>query len=954
MTQKHFPLLLLLLTALLAGGFPVLAQGDPCDSLPVNANEIVIENCLPGDAPSEWQISGDGDLSIQGFATDISVNQGETVSFKIDTTAANYRIDIYRLGWYAGDGARQVATIDDADTISQNQPDCLNDTDTGLIDCGNWAVSASWAVPANAVSGIYIARPVRLDTNGASHIVFIVRDDDGESDILFQTQDTTWQAYNQYGGNSLYVGSPVGRAYKVSYNRPFTTRRTSAEDWLFNAEFPLLRWIERNGYDVSYFTGVDSHRRGAEILEHELFISIGHDEYWSGIQRANVEAARAAGVNLAFFSGNEIFWKTRWENSIDGSNTPHRTLVTYKETHPTGIDDPSEEWTGTWRDPRNEPGADNDEGPNPENSLTGTIFYVNAYRDDPLTVPARFAPLRFWRYTTVADLLPGQTATTQPGILGYEWDESPDDDFRPAGQVLLSETIVNNVANYLQDFGSTYGPGNAIHRLSLYRHSSGALVFGAGTVQWSWGLDDEHDFGQYDAADARLQQATVNLFADMGVQPQTLQSNLTQAQQTTDATAPTSVIETPPDDADLAQGEEVDINGTATDTGGGDFPGVVGGVEVSVNGGTTWRRATLTSWDASTQTANWTFSWRPLQQGSFTIRTRAVDDSGNLETPGAGITVQVGPPAPVVCPCNVFNNPPDPESPNNNDGQPIELGMRFFSSEAGFITGVRFYKSPSNTGGNIGSLWTAEGQQLASLTFTNETASGWQEATFGAPVAITANTPYIISYYSPSGYYAITDDYFTVDEFYGSLTAPADAPGAPNGVYRYGAGGGFPDQTFAASNYWVDVVFETEVDPDTIPPTVTTTTPADGATNVAIADNITATFSEPMNAVTLTAATVELRDNTSALVPAALSYNAALRQIILNPTVNLAYATAYTVSISGGVGGAADTSGNILAADYTWSFTTADEPGPPPARAACSPPRSCRRSLAIRARLSLA
>ena len=81
----------------------------------------------------------------------------------------------------------------------------------------------------------------------------------------------------------------------------------------------MVRWLEANGYDVSYFTGVDSDRRGAEILEHQVFLSVGHDEYWSAGQRANVEAARAAGVHLAFFSGNEVFWKTRWENSIDGS-----------------------------------------------------------------------------------------------------------------------------------------------------------------------------------------------------------------------------------------------------------------------------------------------------------------------------------------------------------------------------------------------------------------------------------------------------------------------------------------------------------------------------------------------------------------------------------------------------------------------------------------------------------
>ena len=194
--------------------------------------------------------------------------------------------------------------------------------------CRLWqlGVSASWQVPAAAVSGIYFAKLVRESgAAGASHVPFVVRDDDGASDVLFQTSDTTWQAYNRYGGNSLYAGGPganPGRAYKVSYNRPFSTRGTEPEDSVFNAEYPMVRWLEENGYDVSYTTGVDSDRRGAEIREHKAFLSVGHDEYWSRAQRDNVKAARDAGVNLAFFSGNEIFWKTRWED-----DPPHAGLV---------------------------------------------------------------------------------------------------------------------------------------------------------------------------------------------------------------------------------------------------------------------------------------------------------------------------------------------------------------------------------------------------------------------------------------------------------------------------------------------------------------------------------------------------------------------------------------------------------------------------------------------------
>src|SRR5262249_30084484 len=155
--------------------------------------------------------------------------------------------------------------------------------------------------------------------------------------------------------------------YKVSYNRPFNTANLELATWLFSAEYPMWRWLEANGYDVTYFTSVDAARNGALITNHKIYLSVGHDEYWSGPKRASVEAAREAGVNLAFLSGNEGFWKTRWENSIDGSNTPYRTLVCYKETlgpnstpPATAAVDPLDPptWTGTWRDPSKSPPAD--------------------------------------------------------------------------------------------------------------------------------------------------------------------------------------------------------------------------------------------------------------------------------------------------------------------------------------------------------------------------------------------------------------------------------------------------------------------------------------------------------------------------------------------------------------------------------------------------------------------
>jgi hypothetical protein len=881
---------------------------------PANANKIVVENCLQGAPASQWDIVGAGDPSIQGFATDISVNHGQTIQFKIKTPSTNYHIDIYRLGWYGGDGARKVAgPITPSASLPQTQPACLTNPnpDIGLTDCGNWAVSASWAVPATAVSGTYIAKLIRDDATGASHIAFIVRDDEGHSDLLFQTADTTWQAYNRYGGNSLYFSSTLlSRAYKVSYNRPFTTRDYSNENWLFNSEYPLTRWLERNGYDVSYFTGVDTARFPSEIWEHKVFMSTGHDEYWSGEQRTNVDdAARLHGVHLAFLSGNDIFWKIRWENSTDGTSTPYRTLTCYKETHADAKIDPTTTWTGTWRDPRFSPPSD---GGRPENGLTGTIFTANADSTSSIEVPPDDRRMRFWRnaFTT---LPVGQTALLPFGVLGYEWNEDLDNGFRPGGQIRLS-TTTRTVERYIQDWGTTYAPGTATHHLTLHSSAS-AIVFSAGTIQWSWGLDDTHDRFTSSAVSTDMKQGTVNLFADMGVQPQTPEAGLATATASTDTSAPTSTITSPSPGATLHISTPVTVTGTAADTGGGAIAGVVGGVEVSTDGGTTWHPATGRE--------SWSYTFTPrAPQGSITIKSRATDDSLNVETPSAGVTVNVGAPLPVTCPCTIW-----PSSvtvgDESTDPNEVNLGLKFRSDVDGYIKAIRFYKYVDNTGTHKAFLWTATGSLLASATFTGESASGWQQVTLNPAVAITANTLYIVTYYTPSGRFAVSRNYF--------ITNGVDSPplhafpeNGANGVYVYGPAGGFPSNTFAYSNYWVDVVFDSVADPDTTSPTIIGKTPAVGTTGIDPNTNVDAKFSEAMNPATINGTTFQLHDDaTDALVPASVTYIEATQTARLNPTSALAPNTKYRVVIT--ASSIKDNANNSLAinpSDPPWTFTT--------------------------------
>ncbi len=902
----------------------VVAQGLWRTSLHAQgctANPVVCENQLTGNPSSQWDVNGGGDSTIQGFTTDISVNKGQTVSFKIKTPASSYHLDIYRLGYYAGLGARLVATVQPSVSLPQTQPACLTD-DTGLYDCGNWAVSASWAVPSTVVSGLYLARLVRNDTGGASHVPFVVRDDASHSDLVFQTSDTTWQAYNSFGGNSFYIGSgpgTQGNAYKLSYNRPFNDRATTGglgeTNWIFWGEYPMIRWLEANGYNVSYMAGMDTDRYGTTLLPngHKVFLSVGHDEYWSGGARANVEAARSAGLHLAFFSGNEIYWKTRWENSTDSSKTPYRTLVCYKETWSNTPVDPEDPptWTGTWRDPRFSPPAD---GGRPENALTGTIFMVNRgpggdAGGTPISVPSMFSKLRFWRNTSVASLTSGQTATLGDYELGYEWDEELDNGSRPAGLIRMS-TTTQSVNELLLDFGNTTGPGTATHHLTLYRAASGALVFGAGTVQWTFGLDNDHD-GQASVTDPTVKQATVNLFADMGAQPATLQSGLVPATASTDTTPPTSVITFPTAGGTVQAATVVTVTGTASDIGG-----AVGGVEVSTDGGATWHPANGLE--------SWSYAWTPGNTGPATILSRAVDDSGNLETPSAGVAITVGA---RTCPCSIWGSSATPALAAANDPGAVEVGMRFRSDVAGTITGVRFYKGAPNTGTHVGHLWTNGGTLLGSVTFTGETPTGWQQANFPTGIAIAPNTTYVISYYAPAGDYAVDSAFFAASGVDAApLHALKDGVDGSNGVFVYGTGGGFPNATSLSSNYWVDVVLN-GTSGGTTGPTIVGETPYGGATGVSISTTVMATFGGAIDPTTLTTSTFQLFDPSATLVPASVSYTASTYTATLTPTSALAGTTTYTAVVRGGSSGVKDTSGNPMPADVSWTFTTAAPPG---------------------------
>ena len=865
-------------------------------------NTITTENAKLGNAASDWDIDT-FDQSIEGFASEYSVNAGQTVTFKIKTDSKKYQIRIFRLGWYNGLGARLITTIARTLTTAQVQPAPITDPFTGIVDCGNWAASATWAVPANAVSGVYVANLERLDAQGGENrIMFVVRNDGRAANIMLQTSDTTYQAYNTWGGNSLYTGTANwGRAVKVSYNRPL--QGSEIENNFFYGEYPLVRWLERNGYDVTYCGDVDTHRSGSQLLNKKVFISSGHDEYWSGAQRANVEAAIAAGVNVAFLTGNECFWRIRFENSVDGQNTPNKTIVCYKETLEGAKTDPSTEWTGTWRDPRFSTPANG--GGRPENALTGTFFRAIDNLTDPdfpIEVPYAYRRHRLWRNTSIVNLTAGTKATLAAATLGYEWNTDADNGFRPAGLVRLSETT-QTAPQVLQDYGSTYIQAPLTHYTTMYKAPSGARVFSSGSCQWSFGLDDYHLTNPEVTipADSRMQQATMNLLADMGVQPASKQSDLVAVTASTDILPPISTISSPLAGATVPIGAPVVITGTSVDVGGG----VVAGVEVSVDNGTTWHPATGTS--------AWTYSFVPTALGPITIKVRAVDDSCNLEKTGPTRVINGGQRTP---PCSIWPAGTLPAVSDSNDAGAIEAGVRFRTQTDGFIKAIRFYKGAGNTGTHVGHLWSNTGALLGTATFSGETATGWQQANLATPVAVSAGVTYVASYFAPVGHYAADAGYFATSFDLAPLTALANGIDGANGVYRYGSSG-FPNQTYGSANYWVDVVFDTD---DQLAPTVVDRSPAANIQAVATNTTVSAVFSEAMTPASIL---IELRDPANVLVPGTVSYVAAERRAVFTPTAPLNVGTAYTAKVTA----AKDATAHSMVGTTSWSFTTASALG---------------------------
>jgi hypothetical protein len=295
-----------------------------------------------------------------------------------------------------------------------------------------------------------------------------------------------------------------------------------------------------------------------------------------------------------------------------------------------------------------------------------------------------------------------------------------------------------------------------------------------------------------------MQQATVNLFADMGVQPGTLQTGLVAATASTDVTPPATVISSPANNTTITSTAPVTISGTTTDA------NTVAGVEISFDGGATWTPANGTT--------SWTYSWAPPANGVYTIKVRGIDDSGNYlaaaSAPTITVTVSV---AAVVCPCTLFGNTVPAVTAARDNTTGIVVGTKFRALGNGTISGIRFYKASGNSGTHTGLLYNNSGVLLAQAIFTGETSTGWQQVNFTTPVSIVGGQTYVAAYLSGSGYYSSTNSYFAQALVNGPLTGLADGTDGSNGVYLYSSVAAFPVNTYQQGNYWVDAVFNNTI-----------------------------------------------------------------------------------------------------------------------------------------------
>jgi hypothetical protein len=484
---------------------PSGASLEPIESPPApGPGRVRRENMRNG--TDVWELPVHGKGEAEAYASDTSVAPGERIAFAVASSAATAAITLYRLGWYGGRGARPVARWPRVSIPAQ--PQATTDPVTGLIRAP-WTPAVEERVSEGWVSGLYLG--VVTPARGApQYFTFVVRETRPSTPILFISSTTTHQAYNSWGGKSLYPDDSTGsntisggtNAVVAGWDRPYASYRGAG--LVLRWEYPFVRWLESRGYDVAYAVDVDLERHPELLAGRRLMVFAGHSEYWSVAMRAALEGAIAAGTNVALFSANEIYWRVRFEPRHAG---PYRTVSCYRRASidPDAVSDPTHATT-KWREP---PSVQ------PESVLIGQMY------GHVVLTPGNFvctAP-DHWIYQGT-----GMRAGDEIlNLIGQEYDRFwPDLGLSPPGtQILAVSPVRPNLGHETVIYGgpAPNEPRDPVHNATIYTAQSGATVFSAGTMQWSWALDawGSPDWeGVHTPVDPRVARITANILDRLG------------------------------------------------------------------------------------------------------------------------------------------------------------------------------------------------------------------------------------------------------------------------------------------------------------------------------------------------------------------------------------------------------------------------------------------------------
>lgn len=414
---------------------------------------VAVENARPG--TDAWRITERAPLGwIEGYSRSASVRPGTTLDLRVDTASPTYVVQAYRMGFYGGLRGRLVWAS--APQTGVRQPPPTVDAATGFVEA-RWKVTTEVPVGADWPPGAYLLKLVS-SAGGASYVPVTVRDDAAHADLLLLDSVSTWQAYNPWGGCSLYDCPTLkgrARAVRVSFDRPYArTYHDGSADFL-DHELPVIALAEELGLDLAYATSLDLHVDPDLVTRYRGVVSTGHDEYYSRSMRQALVTARDRGVNLAFLGANAVYRHVRFEPASDG--TADRVMVNYRsERDPVAATNPAEVTT-EWR----LQGA-------PEAALVGVQYLCAGVAAD-LVVAA--SDHWVWAGAGVRD------DQVLPGLVGNEADgvapgvSPPNLDRVARSPIRCNGSARTAVAGY-------------------YSAPSGAGVFASGTIWWVCALEE--------------------------------------------------------------------------------------------------------------------------------------------------------------------------------------------------------------------------------------------------------------------------------------------------------------------------------------------------------------------------------------------------------------------------------------------------------------------------------